>query len=120
MIRYRELIVWQRSMVFVTKLYEITGTFPKCETYGLTAQLRRCAVSIPSNIAEGAGRQSDGDFGRFLNIAMGSLFEVQTQLEIAKNLGFLSEMDQRELYDSTREIERLLSSLIRRIKGASK
>ncbi|WP_439181610.1 four helix bundle protein [Carboxylicivirga taeanensis] len=83
---FRELLVWQKSMDFVTEAYNVTAGFPDDEKFGLTNQLRRASVSIPSNIAEGFGRKSDGDFSRFLSIALGSSFEVQTQLEIAKNV----------------------------------
>ena len=76
---YRDLIVWQKSMALVTDVYRVTRVFPKNEQYGLTSQLRRCAVSIPSNIAEGYGRRASNDYLRFLSIANGSLFELQTQ-----------------------------------------
>jgi four helix bundle protein len=82
---FRDLIVWQKSMVVVTDVYRITGRFPREEMFGLTSQMRRCAVSIPSNIAEGYGRQATGDYICFLQIALGSLYELQTQLEIAHN-----------------------------------
>ncbi len=87
--RHSELEVWKRSIEFVTEIYRITTSFPKVELYGLTAQIRRAAVSVPSNIAEGATRGSDREFIHFLSIAMGSLSELETQLIIAKNLGYL-------------------------------
>ena len=77
-------------MAFVTKIYKATKDFPKEELFGLTSQIKRAAISIPSNIAEGYGRKSKNDYIRFLQIAMGSIFEIQTQLEISKNLEFLS------------------------------
>ena len=83
---FRNLLIWQKSMTLTTQIYQLTSTFPKEEIYGLTSQIRRCSVSIPSNIAEGYGRESDKEFLRFLNISIGSLFEMQTQLEIAKNI----------------------------------
>lgn len=86
---YRELIVWQKSVEFVTMIYDVTSKFPKEEIYGLTNLLRRAAISIPSNIAEGFGRNSKKDFKRFLQISIGSVFEVQTQLEISKILNSL-------------------------------
>ena len=113
---FRELIVWQKSMDFVTKIYKQTYTWPKEEVYGLTSQVRRSAVSIPSNIAEGYGRESLKEFPRFLNIAISSLFELQTQIEISKNLRYLGEKKYDILYESSREIERMLSSLIRSLK----
>ena len=75
---FRDIIIWQKSMSLVTELYEITKKLPEDELYGLTSQMRRAAVSIPSNIAEGFGRKSDGDFKRFLNISIGSNYELQT------------------------------------------
>ncbi len=112
---YTELFVWQKSMELVTAIYKQTQNFPKEEIYGLTSQIRRCAVSIPSNIAEGFGRKSQQDFIRFLKISMGSLFELQTQLRISKNIGFLDEIEFTELFEDTREIERMLSSFIHSI-----
>jgi four helix bundle protein len=85
---FRDLIVWQRSMQLTVAIYRLTQKFPREELYGLTNQIRRSAVSIPSNIAEGQGRDSQGEFKRFLNIARGSDSELQTQLEIARALGF--------------------------------
>jgi len=84
--------------------------------YGLISQIRRSAVSIPSNIAEGFGRKSSNDFKRFLQIAMGSLFEVQTQLEISKNLEYIDEKTFNDLYQDSREIERILTAFIDSIK----
>ncbi|WP_428742217.1 four helix bundle protein [Tenacibaculum sp.] len=113
---FRDLLVWQKSMVFVTEVYKISNDFPKEEVFGLTSQIRRCAVSIPSNISEGYGRQSLGDFIRFLNIGIASLFELQTQLEISLNLEYISNESFTKLYEQSREIERMLSSLIRKLK----
>jgi four helix bundle protein len=112
---YRDLIVWQRAMQLVTEIYLASKSWPREESYGLTAQIRRCAISIPSNIAEGFARRSHGDYLRFLNIAMGSLFEFQTQLEVAKNLGFIDEFKFNELFQISREIEAMLTKLIQRI-----
>jgi len=112
---YRDLIVWQKSMVLVTKIYQITKSFPNNETYGLVSQIRRCAVSIPSNIAEGYGRNSTNDYVRFLCIAMGSLYELETQIEISLNLRYLNKTNFERLYESSREVERMLSSLIRKL-----
>ena len=112
---YRDLIVWQKSLAFVTDIYEVTMAFPKEELFGLISQVRRSSVSIPSNIAEGYGRRSTGDYMRFLQVAMGSLFELQTQLQIALNLRFLSQQKFEGLYESSREIERMLSGLLRKL-----
>lgn len=112
---FRDLKIWQKSMNLVTQIYKETESFPESEKYGLVSQIRRSAVSIPSNIAEGYGRNSDGDFQRFLNISMGSLFEIQTQLQIAQNLEYLDTKENERLYRLSREIERMLSSFIRSI-----
>jgi four helix bundle protein len=117
---YRELIVWQKSVDLVTMIYSKTKNFPNEELYGLTNQIRRAAISIPSNIAEGFGRNSKNDFKRFLQISVGSIFELQTQIEIAKNLQFLSNDNYKTIYDSTREIEAMLSSLIRKLISGTK
>lgn len=112
---YRDLLVWQKSMVLVTEIYTITSNFPATELYGLTNQLRRSAVSIPSNIAEGYGRNVTGDYKRFLQIAVGSLFELQTQIEIAFNLKYFHEDVFNELMQKTNELELMMLSLIRKI-----
>ena len=117
---YRDLIVWRKAMSFVTEIYKETANFPKEEIYGLTMQVRRNAVSIPSNIAEGYGRKSTGDYLRFLQISMGSVFENQSQLEISFNLGFLEKESFDKLYESSREIERMLSSLCEKIGQGTK
>ena len=113
---FRDLLVWQKSMGFVTEVYKISNDFPKEETFGLTSQIRRSAVSVPSNISEGFGRQSLWDFIRFLKIGIASLFELQTQLEISSNLAYISKESFDRLYEESREIERMLSSLIRKLK----
>ena len=86
---YRDLIVWQKSMIWVTLVYSLISKLPENEKFGLSSQIKRSAVSIPSNIAEGYGRNYQKDYSRFLQIARGSLFECQTQLEIAINLSFI-------------------------------
>jgi four helix bundle protein len=112
---YRDLIVWQKAMALVTAVYHACRTFPKEELYALTSQIKRAAISVPSNIAEGYGRRSTGDYVRFLQIAAGSLFELQTQLELALNLGYFTHASFDPLYEASREIERMLSSLIRKL-----
>ncbi|MDT8299906.1 MAG: four helix bundle protein [Sedimentisphaerales bacterium] len=114
---YRDLFVWQKSMVLVTEVYKISKSFPKDETYGLVSQMRRCAISIPSNIAEGYGRNSTVDYIRFLRVVAGSLYELQTQIEIAFNLRYLDKLEYDKMYESSREIERMLSSLIKKLDG---
>jgi four helix bundle protein len=114
---FRELIVWQKSMNFVTEVYKASKQFPKDENFGLISQIRRSAVSIPSNISEGYGREGLNDYLRFLNIAMASLFELQTQIEIAFNLEYINKEIFGSLYELSREIERMLSSFIRSLKS---
>lgn len=112
---FRDLLVWQKSMILVTEIYTITQTFPLTEQYGLTSQMRRCAVSIPSNIAEGYGRNSTGDYKRFLQISVGSTFELQTQIEIAYNLKFITKEVFEGIIEKTKELDRMLLSLIKKV-----
>ena len=109
---YRDLVVWRKAMVLATDVYRCTETFPKAELYGLTAQLRRAAVSIPSNIAEGQGRVSTGEFKQFLGHARGSLLEVETQLQIAQNLKYLLPEHCTILLEQSSEVGRVLNGLI--------
>ena len=88
--RFKELKVWKKSRAFCKHIYEITSLFPESEKFGLVNQLRRASVSIPSNIAEGASRKSNKDFSRFLEIAIGSCYEVETQLLITNDLGYIN------------------------------
>ncbi len=112
---YKDLVVWQKAMQLVTQIYLTTKGLPKEEVYGLVSQIRRCSVSIPSNIAEGYGRNSTNDYLRFLQIASGALYELQTQLEICLNLKYLSKDIFEEIYEQSREIERMLGSLMRKL-----
>jgi len=93
----QNLEIWKISMELTTKIYKLTETFPKEEIYGITSQIRRCAVSIPSNIAEGKGRRTNKDFINFLYIAKGSLNELQTQIIIANNLEYIKEEDKNQI-----------------------
>ena len=113
---FRDLLVWQKAMRLVTEIYQQTNTFPSDERFGLVSQIRRSAVSIPSNIAEGYGRQSTKDYIRFLQLARGSLYELQTQMEISLNLQYYNQQDFDRINDSSKEIERMMSSLIRKVK----
>ena len=108
---YRDLIAWQKSMTFVADIYQVTVKFPQEELYGLTSQIRRSSIAIPSNIAEGYGRNSRKDYSRFISIAIGSLYECQTQLELSFNLNYCTENVFDKIYEQAREIERMLSSL---------
>ena len=104
-------------MTLVTEIYKISKGFPKDEAYGLTSQVRRSAISIPSNMAEGYGRNSTKEYIHFLRIATGSLYELQTQMEISMNLGYLNRGEFDKLYELSREIERMLSSLIEKLSS---
>ncbi|MEW6125539.1 MAG: four helix bundle protein [Acidobacteriota bacterium] len=108
---YRDLIVWQKAMDLVEAVYSETKNFPKEEIYGLTSQLRRAAISIPSNIAEGQGRKSAGEFAHFLSIAYGSLREVETQILIAERLGYLPPQASQNIIVLTSEIGRSINGL---------
>jgi four helix bundle protein len=107
---FRNLMVWQKAIAFVTEVYRATQCFPYEEKFGLTSQLRRAAVSIPCNIAEGQGRSSRGEFRQFLGHAKGSICEVETQLIIAQNLGYLKESE--PLLEKLHEVARLLNGLV--------
>lgn len=109
---YRELIVWQGAIKIAKAVYQLTGKFPKQETYALADQLRRAAVSVPSNIAEGQARKSPGDFRRFLHIALGSLAEVDTQLVLAKEFGYLSKEDIDLMDEKIQNLRKKLYALI--------
>lgn len=108
---FKELKVWQKAIELVTDTYLKTKNFPKEEIYGLTSQIRRSAVSIPSNIAEGCGRKTDKDFSNFLSIALGSAFEFETQLIICKNLNFISDEDFKYLENEIQHIQNMIIKL---------
>jgi four helix bundle protein len=112
---HRDLLVWQEAMSLAKAVYAQTTSFPKAEQYGLIAQMRRAAVSIPSNIAEGAGRQSDKEFQQFLIIARGSLSELETQVILAREFGFLD--DEAELMANIQRVFKLLGGLRKTLGG---
>src|SRR5271165_5791348 len=109
---YLELVAWQKAVALVTDVHSITKEFPRDEIYGLVSQLRRSAVSVPSNIAEGQGRATKGEFIQFLCHARGSLYEVETQVVIGRNLGYLTLEQQETLSDELAELGRILNGLI--------
>jgi four helix bundle protein len=113
---YKKLTVWQKSIQFATEVYRSTSTFPKAEVYGLRSQIRRSVISINSNLAEGTGRNSQNDFRHFLHIAYGSSCELDTQLIIAKNLGFLTDTDFITLESELQEIQKMLFQLAKSLK----
>ena len=117
---FHDLIVWQKSMELVTAIYQVSQKFPKEEIFGLTSQIRRAAVSIPSNIAEGRGKSSVGEFQQFLYHARGSLAEVETQLLIAINLGYLTKEEVPHIMELIARVGRLLHGLLSAIKKTKK
>ena len=112
---HHDLDVWKRSISYVTKIYELTETFPSEERFGLISQIRRSAISIPSNVAEGAARRSDKEFLQFLYISLGSVAELETQLIISNNLKFMESSDQ--LLPELNEIKKMTLGLIKYVKS---
>jgi four helix bundle protein len=113
---YRDLDVWQKSMMLAVSVYALTAEFPKHEVYGLRAQMRRAAVSVPANLAEGRGRFTRGEFAHHAAIARGSLMELDTYLEIAVQLGYLQVQSVEPAQQMADEISRMLTMLIRSLR----
>jgi four helix bundle protein len=116
---YKDLIAWQKAMDLVNVLYDVTEAFPKHEIYSLTNQMRRAAVSVPSNIAEGQAHYSNREFRHFLRHSRGSLAELETQVLIAQRRNYLSELQAAQLLKRTDEVNRILSGLINSLKEKS-
>lgn len=112
---FREMIIWNEGIEIVTEVYKLTTLFPKAEEYGLKSQLRRAAVSIPSNIAEGCSRKSQKEFKHYLEISLGSAFEVETDLLIATKLSIMAEKDLSVVLEKIQILERRLNSLISKV-----
>ena len=115
---FRELVVWQKARQAVPAIYQATAAFPVEERYNLALQIRKCAISIPSNIAEGFGRRGAGEFARFLTIARGSLFEMQTQLILAQDLGYLQNVECEGLFSMASEVEFLLDRFLAKVRSS--
>ena len=113
---YRELVAWQTAMELTERVYRLTSKFPRHEKFGLSDQLRRASVSVPSNIAEGQGRRLRKQFALFLRIARGSVQEIETQLLIAARLGYAPEAEVAELVQFSEEVGRIVSGLLRSIE----
>ncbi len=113
---YKDLTVWKKSIEFVKKIYKTTTHFPESEKFGLVSQMRRSAISIPSNIAEGALRSSKRDFYKFLRIAKGSLAELETQLIISHKLDFIGDDEFNALSDELKEISKMLAGLAKSLR----
>jgi len=114
---YKDLLVWQKGMLLVKGIYRLTLSFPSDEKFGLTSQMRRAAVSIPSNIAEGQARRSTGEFIQFVSHAEGSVAELDTQLLIAVDLSYCSSSEAQALFDLLLELRKMLNSLRRKLQG---
>jgi len=114
---FRKQKVWQKAHDLALEVYRVTEAFPKTELFGLTSQIRRAGVSIPANIAEGCGRDTDADFARFLQIAMGSASELEYHLLLAHDLEFLSDPDYERLNNKTTEVKQMLTSFIKKLKA---
>jgi four helix bundle protein len=113
---YQDLLVWQKSMVLVEQIYKISNTLPSHEQWGLTSQMRRAAVSVPSNIAEGYGRQATGNYKQFLSICRGSLYELETQVLLCNRLSYLNQKESEDILRNITEISKMLFSLISKIQ----
>ena len=116
---HKKLDVWKEGVALATDVYKITETFPKSEVYALASQMRRAAVSVPSNIAEGAARHSQKEFSQFLSIAGGSISELDTQMEIAYNLGYISEPQKKDFDLKIDSISSKLAGLIKSVRNRS-
>ncbi len=116
---FKELRVWQLSRQLVREIYDLTAEFPATEKYGLTSQLRRCVVSIPSNIAEGAGRNTDKDFAQFLNISLGSAYELETLLILSFDVNLISEPQLQIFTSKITEIQKMTFGLIKTLRQES-
>ena len=114
---YRDLEVWKKSRALVKQVYQLTQGFPKEEIYGLTSQLRRAVVSVPSNIAEGHSRSGTRDFIQFISLAIGSLAEVETQLLLAQDLDYLKEIEIKNTIENIHELQRMLHGLRTALKA---
>jgi four helix bundle protein len=114
---FKKLAVWEKSHQLTLNIYKSTSAYPKEELYGLTSQMRRSASSIPTNIAEGCGRNTQPQFARFLNISFDSASELEYQIILSKDLGFISDEIFRELSEKVTEIKRMLSSLLQKVQA---
>jgi four helix bundle protein len=114
---FRNLNIWKLGIDLVKQIYNVTRSFPNSELYGLTNQMRRASVSLPSNIAEGASRKSNTDFARFLEIALGSAFELETQLILSKELEYLNQEDFEKITDNLHAFQKQLNALLTKVRS---
>jgi four helix bundle protein len=113
---YKELIIWQKARVLVKDIYELTKSFPVDERFGITSQIQRAVISIPTNIAEGSGRGSNKDFSRFLDMAIGSALELETEIILSFDLTFINEQNLNIILPKIQEIQKMLYSFKRQLK----
>ena len=116
---YKNLHIWQEGINLARKIYEVTGNFPANEKYGIVSQMTKAAVSIPSNIAEGAGRNSNKDFVNFLSIAIGSIFELHTQIAICEQIGYIDEETTKQLEQQIYTLQQQITTYKQRIEGST-
>ena len=116
---YKNLHIWQEGINLARKIYEVTANFPANEKYGIVSQMTRAAVSIPSNIAEGAGRNSNKDFANFLSIAIGSIFELHTQIAICEQIGYINEETTKQLEQQIYTLQQQITTYKQRIEGSA-
>jgi len=114
---HKDLLVWQKSIAFVTAIYNLTKSFPKEELYCIVSQIRRAAVSIPSNMAEGCARRNTREYIQFLYVSLGSAAELETQLIISSNLGYINENDNQNILKNLEEIIRMITGLIKSLSN---
>jgi four helix bundle protein len=114
--KYKELIIWKKAIDLVTEIYLVTGSFPDKERFNLISQINRATVSIPSNIAEGAGRNSDKEFVQFLAISHASSYELETQLIVSRNLGYIQQEDLNKLLESIEQLQKMNFALQQKLK----
>ena len=113
---YKKLNVWKESIELITEVYKTTNKFPSTEKFGLISQINRCSVSVASNIAEGAGRNTDGEFRQFLGTAKGSSYELETQLIVSNNLGYISSDELNVLIEKLEYVQKMIQNLIKSLK----
>ncbi|MEM7548415.1 MAG: four helix bundle protein [Bacteroidota bacterium] len=116
---FRELNIWKKSMDITKEVYSVSADFPSEEKYALTSQIRRSAISIPSNIAEGCGRKSDKELSHFLSISLGSCFELETQIELASMLNFIDQSHKQALVNELTEIQKMISGFTKKTRTES-
>jgi four helix bundle protein len=112
---FRDLRIWQKGVLIVEEIYKVTATFPKTETYGLVSQLQRASISVPSNIAEGFRRKYNKEYKQFLSVSLGSCGELETQIEIAKRLGYIDEVKYKKLIEELEYLCKMIQTLIMKI-----